>query len=1330
MASALRHWPRILMRGFRIIGWSLCGLIGLVLVALGFILSPAGTSWLLDKARTHGYLSYDHVEGAPLDHLVLDGLRLPLGGSELQASHLELRWATDCLLKGRLCLDDLHGQGIHLVIGAADSSASTASDASSSASLARIKTPMPIELRQIVLDDVSMEMASGMTASWRHLSTGVRMEGSLVTLAETHLDDTRVVLAPTPAASTPVPDKPSADQTARAPFTNPLAAFSIHPLDLPAARIQLPNIVLPVDVDVSSIAVAGIDIEGLSTPLRVDSIELGLHARDSHVVLDRLQYKGPDGELTATADVRLKGEYPLSASLAGIVRHAPLQKEQLSLNMSGSLAALNIQLEAREQVALKASVKADVLSQLMPFSIAVSSPRLQWPLTDAEQRQAGAVYRVDGLDVSAAGDLTGYQLGVEGTVRSNTLKPMPIHLAGHGDDSQFDWQALTIGVGSQGGLSSQGRVQWAPLLNAKADVTLDKLQVDALVPSLPGVLSGQTHVEFQQHEDASWALQVPQLALNGTLMKQPLVLDGQLDGDSSFRWTIQRLNLRQGRNQLQAHGVVADQSDLHATIDAPMLSSLWPGLGGRLQGQVDVSGPLASPRGRIDLQGEQLRYGAHQLQRLTLKGSGSGTDDPDMNVVLDAAGLKSGALALRSTALTLNGRLSQHRLNIKVDGQKGSVVSSARLTLDGGLDAQTHRYHARVTPLSVEATQVGQVALSGPLVADVDLSASSATLQPFCLVRAQGGKLCADKAIQASADHGQAQFVLDGLPMAMLNSVMPEPWHISGTTQGRIEARWTAGGTRWTANGDITNGMTISGKNADGNAYSLPVVSTHLQLEATPDKARLQTLVALKNAGQIGMDVGISDPLAARQLSGSVKVEQLLLSPYRPLVSGIDTLEGALNGQIALAGTLQHPRLDGQLVLGGVKAKGAIIPVALDDARIALNFHGEQGQIDGYLASGSSRLLLTGDAKWPLDTPWQVGLTLRDNGTPLEIIALEYGRVKVSPNIQLKATPDMLSIEGNVNVPWARIEVAQLPATVQTPSSDEVILTRSEAVHLDRVRAGLEKQNLSRERRWADAAALQKAGMDINLNVHVSFGHDVHLAAYGLNSNITGAFDVRQRQNAIQLFGTIALKDGRYKAFGQDLIIQKGEIVFSGPAAQPRLDIIAIRNPDNIEDNVTAGVKVNGTALSPNIQVFSDPAMNETSALSYLLQGHASDTGSNDNALTSALIGLSIAQSGGAVGAIGETFGIQDLSLDTAGSGDNSKVVVSGYVLPRLKVSYGVGVFTPIAELTLRYRLMQNLYLQGVSGTAQALDLIYTFSLGRTPDTLSPDTSVSETVKK
>lgn len=95
--------------------------------------------------------------------------------------------------------------------------------------------------------------------------------------------------------------------------------------------------------------------------------------------------------------------------------------------------------------------------------------------------------------------------------------------------------------------------------------------------------------------------------------------------------------------------------------------------------------------------------------------------------------------------------------------------------------------------------------------------------------------------------------------------------------------------------------------------------------------------------------------------------------------------------------------------------------------------------------------------------------------------------------------------------------------------------------------------------------------------------------------------------------------------------------------------------------------------------------------------------------MTTTLIGLSLAQSGKVVSNIGEAFGVQDLKLDTSGSGDDSQVTVSGYVLPGLKVQYGVGIFSALGEFSVRYRLVRDLYIEATSGVDSAVDLLYQF---------------------
>ncbi|TOM58577.1 hypothetical protein CGH73_26620, partial [Vibrio parahaemolyticus] len=84
---------------------------------------------------------------------------------------------------------------------------------------------------------------------------------------------------------------------------------------------------------------------------------------------------------------------------------------------------------------------------------------------------------------------------------------------------------------------------------------------------------------------------------------------------------------------------------------------------------------------------------------------------------------------------------------------------------------------------------------------------------------------------------------------------------------------------------------------------------------------------------------------------------------------------------------------------------------------------------------------------------------------------------------------------------------------------------------------------------------------------------------------------------------------GRFRAYGQDLIVRKGQIQFSGPADQPFLNLEAIRNPDNTADDVIAGVKVTGLADKPKVEIFSEPAKTQQEALSYLLRGEGLDSG-------------------------------------------------------------------------------------------------------------------------
>jgi translocation and assembly module TamB len=385
---------------------------------------------------------------------------------------------------------------------------------------------------------------------------------------------------------------------------------------------------------------------------------------------------------------------------------------------------------------------------------------------------------------------------------------------------------------------------------------------------------------------------------------------------------------------------------------------------------------------------------------------------------------------------------------------------------------------------------------------------------------------------------------------------------------------------------------------------------------------------------------------------------------------------------------------------------------------VAITLSGDQGRIDGFIAAEEGRLAIRGDAAWPSADDWRINIALDGRDQPLLAVLPAFGRLRLAPDMTVLVTPSLLQVRGEVRVPWARLEVGELPPSAVSPSPDEIIITRRDEERARR-QAQRAAEAAADEPGEEAAEALARAGMAVDVQLNLRLGPDMQLSAYGLESGLSGTLEVRQQSGPVQLFGDVSLVDGRFRAYGQDLLIREGQLLFSGPPDQPLLSFEAIRNPNVTQDGVIAGLRVTGTAAEPQLRVFSEPAMDEARALSYLLRGRAPDDSDTDGALTQALIGLTLGQTGGAVGAIGEAFGISDLALETAGTGEESQVVVTGQLTDDLRISYGVGVFSPIAELTLRYTLWRNLYLQAVSGAAQAVDLVYAFSRPGDPPRIS-----------
>jgi len=141
---------------------------------------------------------------------------------------------------------------------------------------------------------------------------------------------------------------------------------------------------------------------------------------------------------------------------------------------------------------------------------------------------------------------------------------------------------------------------------------------------------------------------------------------------------------------------------------------------------------------------------------------------------------------------------------------------------------------------------------------------------------------------------------------------------------------------------------------------------------------------------------------------------------------------------------------------------------------------------------------------------------------------------------------------------------------------------------------------------------------------------------------------------------------------------------------------VAPGNPD-----VKTGLQVRGTAQVPVLTVFSEPSMEQSDALSYLVAGKPLSqlkSGEGD-AVGSAARALGTAGGDLLAKSIGTKMGVDDVGVADSSAVGGAALTAGKYLSPRLYLSYGVGLFTPGQVVTLRYRLTRLFNVEMQNGT-------------------------------
>jgi translocation and assembly module TamB len=557
-------------------------------------------------------------------------------------------------------------------------------------------------------------------------------------------------------------------------------------------------------------------------------------------------------------------------------------------------------------------------------------------------------------------------------------------------------------------------------------------------------------------------------------------------------------------------------------------------------------------------------------------------------------------------------------------------------------------------------------------------------------------QLCLDQPARISQAKGNVSVITKNIDLNDFTAFMPEGLAVTGQLNGYAKASWVKG-NRPKIDASLVTRKGEIGLAADDPQYPATTMNyDELSLIAKSVSDGLLFRVDMKTP-DIGTGYAnvIVNPFQDNMpMRGEVAFDDVQLKVFKPFIKDVRSMAGTLALAGKVNGTLTQPQFTGEMRLKNGAISMMSLPVNLTNIQLYSSIRQDSASIDGAFNSGQGVGRLKGSFDWKEEP--HLALTLK--GDNLLIRQAPMITAIVQPDLSLDVYPfdQRLSLKGSIDVPRARISMPETTATVINVSPD--------------VRVVQQGQDL--------LATLKSAKpWDIRADMTLTLGNQVVFQGFGSNIPLVGRLHLSQRglETAMRANGAIGVSQKvKIEAYGQSLDLNRAIARFNGPLANPTLDIDA----NKPVQGSMVGVRVTGTATVPNVQVYNDAGLSEQEALNALLTGRINEGGSGlsntegfksdvNNTIAAAGISMGLGGTRALTNQIGRTFGLSGLALDAQGTGDDTQVSLTGYITPDLFIRYGIGVFTPVNKLTLRYQMNRRLYLEASQSLERAIDIFY-----------------------
>ncbi|TKV69623.1 translocation/assembly module TamB [Marinobacter panjinensis] len=827
-----------------------------------------------------------------------------------------------------------------------------------------------------------------------------------------------------------------------------------------------------------------------------------------------------------------------------------------------------------------------------------------------------------------------------------------------GDMESVNITRLRVNTGA-GFLGGQGNVEFADQLAWDASLELDSFNPGYWVPILEASLNGDVRTSGRLVESGKPSLQA-EWDLSGSWQANDALIRGALNSDSGA-WALSGLELQVGDNRVTGSGEWDREIAGNLALELPSPETFLPGLAGSLSGTASVSGTPDQPQGSAKVSGSDLAW-QDELSLASLDLNATLGEGLSVSADVQASELRYGEQLLQSLALGLSGTRDDHRLEVSAVHEEAEVG----LVFAGNASEDWNAWQGALQQGQIDVPEQGQQwTLAGPAALEYT-ETGRLTFGRHCWQWQQASVCAEDQTLLPTQD---IAYRIENFPTTALSPLMPETLRWDTLLNADIRLTMTDNGPDGEVSVDAGAGEFEVMVRDEWQSLGYDTFTTRLQLK--PDIAELDVRLKGPELGDLSVAMAVDPNASEREVDGQFRVQGLDIA-MAGVFAGLEVVEGELNGEGTLSGPLLKPAVNGDIALTGGRISDPQLPIPLEDMVVSLELNGYSADLSGRWRSNERS---TGNIKGGLDWSAEPSVEVNLTGDRLPFSYDPYARVELVPDITITYGGGDLAVTGRLEVPRGEIEIRELPAQAVSVSEDEVIV----------------------------GAEQEEGGLrSLNMDVTVVVGDDqVSFNGFGVTGNLKGTLRVG---NNMDTRGELRLVDGQYEAYGQELELRRARLIFVGPLTEPYLDIEAIRRVDT----VVAGIRLTGPVSAPQTEVFSEPEMPQTDALSYVILGRAPQSRGDEGQMSRAAISLGLTQTNKLTQGLGEEIGIQNLMLEAEGSGDESAVVASGYLTDELSIRYGVGIFEPITTVALRYDLGRYFYLEAASGLAASLDIFYT----------------------